>query len=53
VVLTSTGVLLGLWQVWISRDPVLSDFFWLILSSSSLSMQSSILYSWVFKLKRR
>jgi hypothetical protein len=27
VVLTSTGVLLGLWQVWILRDPVLSDFF--------------------------
>lgn len=26
VVLTSTGVLLGLWQVSISRDPVLSDF---------------------------
>ena len=27
VVLTSTGVLLGLWQVLISRDPVLYDFF--------------------------
>lgn len=27
VVLTSTGVLLGLWQVSISRDPILSDFF--------------------------
>lgn len=27
VILTSTGVLLGLWQVWTSRDPVLSDVF--------------------------
>lgn len=51
VVLTSTGVLLGLWQVWIFKTPCAvselttwtSVFPCFVTSSNNLSLQSSIM----------